>query len=99
MITKKFVVPDSRVSFDYRVDGRKCRHPTFLMGCDGLGFFIDDKQVVNYTGSVFFWSTVTFNLTTVSNRSQPGVHGGSECSKDSAISLCCVSLYKRNLLT
>ncbi|KAJ7337224.1 hypothetical protein OS493_010081 [Desmophyllum pertusum] len=61
LMTKKFVMPGSRVSFEYRVDSRDCRNPGYL-GCDGLGFFIDNQQVLNYMGNQFLWTNKTYNL-------------------------------------
>ena len=65
LMTRKFVMPDSKVSFDYRVDSRDCARPGYL-GCDGLGFFIDNQQVLDYSGNQFQWNTKMYNLTTVS---------------------------------
>ena len=56
---------DSKVSFDYRVDSRDCSRPGYL-GCDGLSFFIDSLQVLDYAGNQFQWTTKTYNLTKVS---------------------------------
>ena len=65
LITRKFVMDDSKVSFDYRVDSRGCSRPGYL-GCDGLSFFIDSLQVLDYAGNQFQWTTKTYNLTKVS---------------------------------
>ena len=63
-MTRKFVKADSTVSFDFRVDSRDCRRG--YLGCDGLGFFIDSQQVLDYTGNQFLWVKKTYNLTKVS---------------------------------
>jgi len=65
LMTKMFVMRDSKVSFDYRVDSRDCKRPGYL-GCDGLGFFIDSQQVLDYSGNQFQWTTRVYNLTKVS---------------------------------
>ena len=60
-----FVMPGhSKVSFEYRVDSRDCRRPGYL-GCDGLAFFIDNQQILDYQGNQFQWSKKTYNLTVV----------------------------------
>ena len=64
LITRKFVMDDSKVSFDYRVDSRDCSRPGYF-GCDGLSFFIDSLQVLDYAGNQFQWTTKTYNLTKV----------------------------------
>ena len=64
LMTKKFVLTNNSVSFDYRVDSRDCRNRVF--GCDGLGFFIDSQQVLQYQGNQFRWVTKTYNLKKVS---------------------------------
>ena len=64
LMTKKFVLTNNSVSFDYRVDSRDCRNGVF--GCDGLGFFIDGQQVLQYQGNQFHWVTKTYNLKKVS---------------------------------
>ena len=64
LMTKKFVLTNNSVSFDYRVDSRDCRHG--VLGCDGLGFFIDGQQVLQYQGNQFHWVTKTYNLKKVS---------------------------------
>ena len=64
LMTRKFVLTNNSVSFDYRVDSRDCRHEFF--GCDGLGFFIDGQQVLQYQGNQFHWVTKTYNLKKVS---------------------------------
>ena len=63
---KKFVMDNSQVSFDYRVDSRSCRSPQFL-GCDGLAFYIDNQKVLEFQGNQFQWLTMTYNLTVVNN--------------------------------
>ena len=64
LMTRKFVLTNNNVSFDYRVDSRHCRPEVF--GCDGLGFFIDGQQVLQYQGNQFRWVTKTYNLKKVS---------------------------------
>ena len=64
LMTRKFVLTNNNVSFDYRVDSRHCS-PEFF-GCDGLGFFIDGQQVLQYQGNQFHWVTKTYNLKKVS---------------------------------
>ena len=71
LMTRKFVLTNNNVSFDYRVDSRDCRPELF--GCyglgifsDGLGFFIDGQQVLQYQGNQFHWVTKTYNLKKVS---------------------------------
>ena len=64
LMTRKFVLTNNNVSFDYRVDSRDCRAGVF--GCDGLGFFIDGQQVLQYQGNQFHWVTKTYNLKKVS---------------------------------
>ena len=65
LMTKKFVLTNNSVSFDYRVDSQDCRHEVFG-GCGGLGFFIDGQQVLQYQGNQFHWVTKTYNLKKVS---------------------------------
>lgn len=62
LMTKKFVMSVSQVSFEYRVDSRNCRGPGYL-GCDGLAFFVDNKELLTYSGNKFNWVNVTYNLT------------------------------------
>ena len=63
-MTKKFIQPNNnKVSFDYRVDSRYCRE---IFGCDGLAFFVNNKMVLDYSGSQFQWTTLTYNLKPVS---------------------------------
>ena len=64
LMSRMFVQTNSSVSFDYRVDSRNCRPGYF--GCDGLGFFIDGQQVLQYQGNQFRWVTKTYNLRKVS---------------------------------
>ncbi|KAK2552323.1 Endosome/lysosome-associated apoptosis and autophagy regulator family member 2 [Acropora cervicornis] len=66
LMTKKFIQPNNnKVSFDYRVDSRYCRGVYY--GCDGLAFFVNNKMVLDYSGSRFQWTTLTYNL-------KPGTH-------------------------
>ena len=64
LLTRKFVLTNNNVSFDYRVDSRDCRPGVF--GCDGLAFFIDGQQVLQYQGNQLHWVTKTYNLKKVS---------------------------------
>lgn len=64
IMKKKFVLQSNSISFDYRVDGRKCFNRYF--GCDGLGFFINGLQVMDYVGSNFQWNTFNTNVSAVS---------------------------------
>ena len=66
MPNKKFVMDNSQVSFDYRVDSRVCRGPAYL-GCDGLAFYIDNQQMLEFEGNKYQWSNMTYNLTVVNN--------------------------------
>ena len=66
LMTKKFVMSVSQVSFEYRVDSRNCRGPGYL-GCDGLAFFVDNKELLTYSGNKFNWVNVTYSLTKVCN--------------------------------
>ena len=61
---KSFVGANSKVSFNYRVEGRAC--VSSFLGCDGLSFLVDDIQVLDHIGSSFQWKTFTTNLTAVS---------------------------------
>ena len=65
LMTRKFVLTNNSVSFDYHVDSQDCR-PEVFGGCDGLGFFIDGQQVLQYQGNQFHWVTKTYNLKKVS---------------------------------
>ena len=65
LMTKKFIQPNSnKVSFDYRVDSRYCRGVYY--GCDGLAFFVNNKMILDYSGSQFQWATLTYYLKPVS---------------------------------
>ena len=52
LMTKMFVMAGSKVSFDYHVDSHDCKWPGYSE-CDGLGFFIDSQQVLDYSGNQF----------------------------------------------
>ncbi|XP_068687640.1 endosome/lysosome-associated apoptosis and autophagy regulator family member 2-like isoform X1 [Montipora foliosa] len=65
LITRKFILSNSTVSFDYRVDSRNCGG--YYVGCDGLAFYINNNKVLDYAGNVFRWSTKTYLL-------EPGTH-------------------------
>lgn len=66
MPNKKFVMDNSQVSFDYRVDSRTCGRPGFF-GCDGLAFYIDNQQMLEFQGNQFQWSNMTYRVTVVNN--------------------------------
>ncbi|XP_001629472.2 endosome/lysosome-associated apoptosis and autophagy regulator family member 2 [Nematostella vectensis] len=60
-LRKRFIMDKSSVSFTYRVDGRKCYRN--YLGCDGLAFFVDNKEMMSYEGMQFDWNTFSVNLT------------------------------------
>ncbi|KAK3697538.1 hypothetical protein QZH41_019779, partial [Actinostola sp. cb2023] len=61
MMRKQFVGPNNYVKFKYRVEGRKCY--SNYVGCDGLGFFVDNKRQMPFIGNQFVWKTKKFNIT------------------------------------
>jgi hypothetical protein len=61
---KQFVRENSYVKFSFRVEGRKCY--SSYIGCDGLIFYVDNKQVMVPKGNQFVWKTAKYNVTTVS---------------------------------
>ncbi|XP_031559408.1 UPF0577 protein KIAA1324-like [Actinia tenebrosa] len=59
---KQFVEPNSYVQFEYRIEGRKCY--SSYVGCDGLAFYVDNTEIMTFTGNQFVWKIAKYNVTT-----------------------------------